>query len=122
MKLLVIDDHESVAQSIAMCLAPDDIQVDCALDGQSGLQIALSNHPDVILLDIGLPDSNGFEVCRALKQETSLRSIPVVFISGWGDQESRRKAAEAGGVSFVQKPFKMDELKQLVFSLSRSEK
>lgn len=119
MNLLVIDDHSAVTKSIEIGLAPYGVLVTGALDGETGLELARAHPPDVILLDIGLPGMNGFQVCHVLKREPLLRDIPVIFISGWGDQESKRQAMEAGGAHFLQKPFKIEEIKDLVFSLHR---
>lgn len=114
MNVLVIDDHVAVGKSIQMALAPDGVRVTSVHDGQTGMDLALVQPPDLILLDIGLPGVSGFEICRRLKKEPTLRAVPIIFISGWGDDETRRSAQQAGGDFLLVKPFKMEELRRIL--------
>ncbi len=78
--------------------------------GAMALRAALENPPDLILLDINMPEMDGFEFCRRLKAEKSLKEIPVVFISGRDDVADKVKAFAVGGVDYVTKPFQVDEV------------
>ena len=81
--LLVDDDVESLAVARAR-LADDGIEISCATGGRAGLEAAKSQNPDLILLDLDMPDMTGFDVCRMLKADPELCMIPVLFLSGSG--------------------------------------
>lgn len=101
--------------------APDDLKLlngllkesyrlKIATTGEKALSIARSDPPDLILLDILMPEMDGFEVCSALKQDERLRGIPVVFISALDDVWDKVKAFRAGGADYVTKPFQAEEV------------
>ena len=78
--------------------------------GKLALQAARKDPPDLILLDINMPDLNGYEVCRLLKADEVLRGIPVIFISALNENLDKVKAFAVGGVDYLTKPFQMEEL------------
>lgn len=81
------------------------------LNGAKGIELAIANNPDVILLDIIMPGMDGFEVCRLLKQDERVSDIPVVFLTALkGDKENRIKALEVGAEGFLSKPIDQTEL------------
>ena len=113
MKLLAIDDHQDnlIALQAVLKDALPECQVFTAPDGPRGLQMARAEDPDVILLDIVMPDMDGFEVCRRLKADAVLRPIPVVFLTALRtDKASRIRALEIGAEAFLAKPFDEQEL------------
>src|SRR6204780_2308622 len=78
--------------------------------GKLALLAARRDPPDLILLDINMPDMNGYEVCEHLKADDKLKGIPVIFISALTEQLDKVKAFTVGGVDYLTKPFQMDEL------------
>jgi CheY-like chemotaxis protein len=78
-----------------------------AASGREALEVASASHPDVILLDVVMPDMDGFEVCRLFKEDPSLREIPVIFITGLNDFASEAKGLALGAVDFITKPFNL---------------
>jgi len=113
MKILAIDDNKDNLISIKALIneAFPNAAIYTALSGSKGIEIAESEDPDVILLDVVMPDMDGFEVCRRLKENIKLCDIPVVFVTALkGDKESRILALEAGGEAFLAKPIDESEL------------
>ncbi len=85
-----------------------DVQV--AANGHAGMKLATQEKFDLITLDVDLPDVNGFEICRELKQRHISYRTPIVFVSGRTDEESRHRARELGAADFIEKPFQADDL------------
>jgi len=111
LKILAIDDNQDnlfTLQAVLGDLLPHATLL-TALNGRRGLDLAAAQDPDVILLDIVMPGMDGFAVCRALKVDEPLRSIPVIFLTALkGDRQSRIAALEAGAEGFLAKP--LDEI------------
>jgi len=113
LKLLVIDDNQDNIVMLKAMInnAFPDAKVLMALDGQKGLEIAAIEDPDIVFLDIIMPEMDGFEVCRKLKSKTDLSDIPVVFVTtSRGDKENRILALECGAEGFLYKPIDEYEL------------
>lgn len=108
-KLLIIDDDENLNSTLKRLFEPT-YDVATALDGNEGLRRAHSFRPDAILLDIKMPNPDGFEVCERLRSDAATSSIPVLFLSGLDDSESRTRAFQCGGDDFIGKPFHWREL------------
>ncbi|MGI6486765.1 MAG: diguanylate cyclase [Syntrophothermaceae bacterium] len=113
-KILVIDDEPFNARILQDIFKQEKWQTDWALDGQSGIDQAISSLPHVILLDVVLPDMNGFEVCRILKAHNTTRDIPVLFLTAKTGKEDKLRAFEAGAVDFITKPFFVEEVRARV--------
>ena len=110
MKVLIVDDNpESLAIAEAR-LAKDGLDVVCAAGGRAGLDAARREKPDLILLDVDMPGLSGFDVCRALKADTDLRMIPVVFLTAMGDTGQKVRGLDLGAVDYIMKPFDAFEL------------
>lgn len=103
--VLAVDDHPSILRFIQVGLEMRNIEVVTATSGKRAIQIAASTKPDVIVLDVMMPDMDGFEVLRKLRQESQ---IPIIVISA--DNGTREKALQLGANEFVPKPFDTDEL------------
>jgi DNA-binding NtrC family response regulator len=108
--LLLVDDDLSALQTMEVFLVREGYEVRCALDGHTALMFAREDPPELILLDIRLPDMDGFEVCRGLKEDQETRDIPVIFISGLGETVDKVKGFGAGGVDYITKPFQGEEM------------
>jgi PAS domain S-box-containing protein len=110
-RFLVVDDNEDSASSLAMLLSIDGHEVQVAHDGIAAVEAAESFGPDVVLLDIGLPRLNGYEACRRIRSQVSGASIVIIALTGWGQEEDRRKSREAGFDHHMIKPIDYDALK-----------
>ncbi|WP_373000028.1 diguanylate cyclase [Sulfurimonas sp.] len=106
--ILIVDDTETNIDILLDILNAYDIVV--AIDGHSALEIASEDNPDLILLDIMMPDMDGYEVCRRLKNMSHTKDIPVIFVTANTDEDSIERAYEVGGIDYVTKPFKPREL------------
>jgi two-component system, cell cycle response regulator len=119
--LIIDDDTESLAIAEAR-LAQEQVDIRCAAGGVEGLAMARTLKPDLILLDIDMPDMSGFEVCKALKADPELCMIPVLFLSGTGGPESKVRGLDLGAVDFVAKPFDTFELRARVRAALRTKR
>ncbi|GAA1906495.1 response regulator [Nocardioides lentus] len=107
MKVLVVDDEPALARALAINLRAHGWEVVTAADGRSALDAAARTHPDVVLLDLGLPDLDGTEVIEGLRGWTT---VPVVVLSARQHGEDKVEALDLGADDYVTKPFAMDEL------------
>jgi len=109
-RILAIDDEEIYLHAIVGLLSPH-YKIIIALNGQDGLQIARSEPlPDLILLDVMMPDMGGFDVCHQLKKDPLTKDIPVVFLSALEEVEQKTRGFAAGGVDYITKPFQGEEV------------
>lgn len=108
--VLAVDDTEHNVDILADLLLSRGYDVKTELDGPSALRSVRDRHPDLILLDIMMPGMDGFEFCRQLKADASTADIPVIFISALHDTTNIVKGFEVGGVDYVTKPFKQQEV------------
>ncbi len=108
--ILVVDDTPANLQVLAGMLKERGYKVRPAPSGKLALTAARRDPPDLILLDINMPDMNGYEVCERLKADDTLRDIPVIFISALTEPLDKVKAFATGGVDYLTKPFQMEEL------------
>lgn len=109
-RILVVDDSEFELQLVDWILQENNYQTILASNGFAALKIIENLSPDLILLDIMLPDLNGFEVCKKIKNNENLKDIPVIFFTSLSNVDDIVKGFEAGGVDYVTKPFNTDEL------------
>ena len=113
-RILVVDDNRSNATSLGVLLRAMGQDVDEAYDGPTALELARRNHPDVILLDIGLPGMDGYEVARRCREERDLEKIMLVAMTGYGKEEDRRRSREAGFNVHLVKPVNLEDLRLLL--------
>ena len=121
-RVLVIDDSESIHKLVVARLRPEGLEVLGEFDGELGIERAVADQPDLILLDIGLPNVDGFEVCRRLKEHASTRNIPIIFLTGTTDTESKVRGLDLGAVDYVTKPFDQVELRARVRAALRTKR
>jgi diguanylate cyclase (GGDEF)-like protein len=108
--ILLIDDLPENLKLLTDLLSQLGYVVRSAMSGSRGLKSAKSKAPDIILLDIQMPEMNGYQVCQAFKNDPDLCHIPILFISALGETFDKLKAFEAGGVDYVTKPFQIEEV------------
>ncbi len=108
-RVLVVDDNSSNVEILVELLS-ECYDVYAALDANTAYEIVNEENPDLILLDIVMPDVNGYEICENLKKDETTQDIPVIFITAKTDEESIEKAYDVGGLDYVTKPFKPKEL------------
>ncbi len=112
--ILVVDDTPANLHLLASMLKDRGYKTRPVPSGMLALQAALSDPPDLILLDINMPEMNGFEVCQSLKTDEKLRDIPVIFISALNELLDKVRAFAVGGVDYITKPFQIDEVQARV--------
>jgi putative two-component system response regulator len=118
-RILVADDTDSIRALYRKLLATDGHEVIDVGDGEAALAAVHKHHPDVVLLDVTMPQLDGLEVCRRLKSDPATRLTPVVLVTGLSDLQDRIKGIEAGADEFLSKPVHPLELRARVTSLSR---
>jgi len=109
-RALVVDDSVVFHKLIKTHLDGEDLEFHSAFDGESGLTMAADIHPSLILLDVDMPDMDGFEVCRRLKANAATTTIPVIFLTADFYLKDKVKGLDLGAVDYVTKPFKPEEL------------
>ncbi len=107
--ILIVDDTETNVD-VLLDILDERYDLLVALDGETALEILREEKIDLILLDIMMPDMDGYEVCQSLKADVVTQDIPVIFITAKTDEDSIEKAYEVGGVDYISKPFKPREL------------
>jgi signal transduction histidine kinase/PleD family two-component response regulator len=118
--VLVVDDNRDVAESTAVLLRLEGCEVHVALDGEEALRMVHQLHPSVVILDIGLPRMNGFEVAERIRSVPEYRDILIVGVSGYGQEEHRLRSKQAGFDHHIIKPIELDALTSLLASLRSS--
>ena len=111
--ILIVDDAETNIDILVDTLG-EEYDVAVAMDGESALEAVNDDPPDLILLDIMMPDIDGFEVCKRLKGNSETADIPVVFLSALTEAEEKRKGLDLGAVDFITKPFDSSEIQTKV--------
>jgi CheY-like chemotaxis protein len=118
-RLLVIDDNKDAAESMSMLLELWGHEVVCAFDGRAGLETAAKYRPDAVFLDIGLPGMDGYEFAERLRGLPEGTQAVLVAITGYGQDEDRRRSREAGIDHHLVKPVAPETLHKLLDSLDR---
>lgn len=103
--ILIVDDIVDNLRVLSNTLTEQGYRVRCAKNGRTALKGAKNILPKLILLDINMPDMNGYEVCQQLKADPQTKDIPVIFLSALDDILDKVKAFEIGGVDYITKPF-----------------
>jgi putative two-component system response regulator len=109
-EILIVDDDPTVVTLLKEILSAEGYRMRFANSGESALDLIATKSPQLILLDIGLPGMNGFEVCLRLKAQEETHNIPIIFISGLISLEDKVKGFRFGGVDYISKPFHPEEL------------
>lgn len=108
-KLVLIEDSKNLALALKGALELNGHEVIWVEDGRQGLMAVKKNNPAAVLLDLMLPHISGFEICKAIKTDSSIFKTPVIIMSTLADYESKQKAQEAGADYFIEKPYSLKE-------------
>jgi PAS domain S-box-containing protein len=117
LKVLVVDDNRDSAMSLAMLLELTGNETHTAYDGLEAVEAAATLRPDVVLLDIGLPKLNGYEAARKIREQPWGKSMVLVALTGWGQEEDRRRSEEVGFNAHMVKPVELAALQKLLAGL-----
>jgi CheY-like chemotaxis protein len=113
-RILIVDDNVDAAETLQMLLAIAGYDARTAYDGAAALEIARELSPEIVLCDIGLPGKDGYQVARELRELPETRSALLVALTGYGHEEGRRRASQAGFDAFQVKPVEPDALHALL--------
>ncbi|HEX7283901.1 MAG TPA: response regulator, partial [Vicinamibacterales bacterium] len=113
-RILIVDDSRDGGESLAMLLRVLGAEVALAHSGRQALERVASFNPDVVLLDIGMPGMDGYEVARRIRANPAHRNMQLIALTGWGQDEDRQRSAAAGFNHHLVKPADVDKLRQLL--------
>lgn len=116
MKALVVDDEKLIVKGIKFSLEQDGMEVDCAYDGREALELAKRTEYDIVLLDIMLPEQDGFEVCRAIRE---FSEMPIIMLTAKTDDMDKILGLEYGADDYIEKPFNILEVKARIKAILR---
>ena len=115
-RALVVDDEKLIVKGIRFSLEQDDMQVDCAYDGEEALEYARNNQYAIILLDVMLPKLTGFEVCQQIRE---FSNVPIIMLTAKGDDMDKILGLEYGADDYITKPFNILEVKARIKAIMR---
>ncbi len=115
-RALVVDDERLIVKGIRFSLEQDDMEVDCAYDGEEALEYAKNNKYDIILLDVMLPKLTGFEVCQQIRE---FSNVPIIMLTAKGDDMDKILGLEYGADDYITKPFNILEVKARIKAIMR---
>jgi PAS domain S-box-containing protein len=119
LRILIVDDNRDAADSLVMLLRLMGNDTRTAYDGQQGVDVAGEFRPEVVLLDIGLPKLNGYEACRRIREQAWGKDAVLIAVTGWGQEEDRRRSREAGFNDHLVKPVDPQDLMKMLAGLPR---
>jgi DNA-binding response OmpR family regulator len=108
--LLIVDDNAENIQMLGSILKKEKYAISVALNGAEALKLLKKTEVDLVLLDVMMPEMDGYEVCTILKNDERLKKIPVIFLTAKGEQEDIIKGFSVGAVDYIAKPFNQEEL------------
>lgn len=113
-KVLVVEDQASFREFLNISLTKLGLEVFTALTGKVALSRAKEHNPDLILLDMMLPDMDGYEVCQELREQPEMSLTPIIFVSAVSSEKHIQRAMSAGATDYLVKPLSMEDIKTLV--------
>ncbi len=121
-RVLVVDDDPEVVAAVGEALQDDGYRVETATDGASALKSVLEAPPDLIVLDVRMPNLNGWEFCEIVRRQSHTRDVPVLFLTACTEVRDQITAMQVGGSDHLPKPFRLEALRDKVRSLTREAK
>lgn len=121
-KILIIEDEAQLRYVIALTLRYMNYEPLEAEDGHAGIRTSLAEHPDLVLLDLGLPGMNGFDTAKKIKENPQTGHIPIVALTGWEPRQFEATARQAGMAAYLQKPVSLATIINQIESLTSSDR
>jgi len=121
-RVLVVDDDPEIVDAVGEALQDDGYLVETATDGATALKRVLEAPPDLIVLDVRMPNLNGWEFCEIVRRQSHTRDVPVLFLTACSEVRDQITAMQVGGSDHLPKPFRLDALRDKVRSLTRESK
>jgi CheY-like chemotaxis protein len=118
-RVLVVEDSVVIQRLISVCLRPAGVEIDTRADGPTGLEAALASPPDLLILDVGLPHMDGWEVLERLRSDPRTHHLKVLVLTAHVQEETRERAGKGGADAFITKPFRPDDLRRIALGLLR---
>ncbi len=118
-KILIVDDEKDIVIPLKTSLESDNYNVVDAYAGYEAIEKAHFEIPDLVLLDIGLPDMDGYEVCGKIRKDPLTRLVPVIMLTGRDGIDSKVEGLDGGADDYITKPFNLDELKARIHAVLR---
>ena len=115
-RILVVDDEKLIVKGIRFSLEQDNMEVDCAYDGEQAIELAKQNEYDVVLLDVMLPKFDGFEICQAIRE---FSEMPIIMLTAKGGDMDKILGLEYGADDYITKPFNILEVKARIKAIMR---
>jgi DNA-binding response OmpR family regulator len=116
-KIMVIDDDEDFTSLYKTALAASGFDASATNHSTSAIELAYLVQPDVFVIDLMMPDLDGFQLCRMLREDTHFKKTPIIIVTALTDEDSKRVAMGAGANDYIAKPFHIDELKARINAL-----
>lgn len=113
-KVLIVDDERDIVETLRFILECENLDCVVAYDGEEALNLAKTQNPDLIILDVMLPKINGYKVCRLLKFDTKYKHIPILMVTAKTQEEDKIIGEETGANEYITKPFDIETLTKLV--------
>lgn len=113
-RVLLVDDDPTLLEVLTTALHLEELDVVAVSDGEAALRVAADGAVDLVVCDVGMPDPDGFEVCRRLKSDSRTEGLPVILLTGRDSDEGRSRGKAAGCTAYVTKPFSPLELLELI--------
>lgn len=118
--VLVVDDDEMNREIMEAFLQIDHYQVLIASTGQRALELTALHRPNLILLDVNMPDMSGYDICKAIRNNEATRAIPIIIVTGYSSKEDREAALGSGANEFISRPFDAENLLERIRALIQS--
>jgi len=109
-KVLIVDDERDIVETLKFVIESEGIECLTAYDGEEALNLAKSEMPDLIVLDVMLPKINGYKICRLLKFDSKYKDIPILMITARSQEEDKAIGEETGADEYITKPFDINEV------------
>jgi len=116
-KILIVDDDISVTNLLGKVLSAEGYETIAVNDSSTAIEVAVSTNPDLVILDLMMPQPDGFKVCRMLREDPNFMYTPILIVTALDDSDSRIVAFGAGANDYLTKPFNLDELVSLTKTL-----